>query len=175
MMYSKTCLKQPLIEKTKNWFLRPIIAECRPNVLQNALLEHSAILSIFIKLPFVFNIFLSIFEWPLKTGFTVLLSLKVVLFLANSADLDEMQHYAAFHLGLHCLPKYLFDLILYVPSTIFQLCQDGSSWVEPVLSKDKCVLLKDTTVTPVRIEPVTPRSRVKHSTTQPLCSPKVPV
>ena len=26
---------------------------------------------------------------------------------ANSADPDEMQHYAAFHLGLHCLPKYL--------------------------------------------------------------------
>ena len=30
-------------------------------------------------------------------------------------------------------------------STIFQLCRDGSSWVEPVLSQDKCVLLKDTT------------------------------
>ena len=30
------------------------------------------------------------------------------LILANSADPDEMQHYAAFHLGLHCLPKYLF-------------------------------------------------------------------
>ena len=29
---------------------------------------------------------------------------------------------------------FLFDLILYVPSTIFQLCRDGSSWVEPVLS-----------------------------------------
>ena len=28
----------------------------------------------------------------------------------------------------------LFDLILYVPSTIFQLNGDGSSWVEPVLS-----------------------------------------
>ena len=27
-----------------------------------------------------------------------------------------------------------FDLILYVPSTIFQLNRDGSSWVEPVLS-----------------------------------------
>ena len=27
-----------------------------------------------------------------------------------------------------------FDLILYVPSTIFQLYRDGSSWVEPVLS-----------------------------------------
>ena len=31
-------------------------------------------------------------------------------------------------------------------STIFQLCWDGPSWVEPVLSKDICVLLKDTTV-----------------------------
>ena len=28
--------------------------------------------------------------------------------LANSADPDEMQHYAAFHLGLHYLPEYLF-------------------------------------------------------------------
>ena len=28
----------------------------------------------------------------------------------------------------------LFNLILYVPSTIFQLNRDWSSWVEPVLS-----------------------------------------
>ena len=28
----------------------------------------------------------------------------------------------------------LFNLILYVHSTIFQLNRDGSSWVEPVLS-----------------------------------------
>ena len=28
----------------------------------------------------------------------------------------------------------LFDLILNVPSTIFQLNRDGSSWVEPILS-----------------------------------------
>ena len=28
----------------------------------------------------------------------------------------------------------LFDLILYIQSTIFQLDRDGSSWVEPVLS-----------------------------------------
>ena len=34
--------------------------------------EHSAVLSTFIKLPFVIKIFvLSIFEWPLRTGFTV--------------------------------------------------------------------------------------------------------
>ena len=45
----------------------------------------------------------------------------------------------------------LINLILYVPSTIFQLNGDGSSWVEPVLSSDKCVLLKDNnTVTSVR-------------------------
>ena len=30
------------------------------------------------------------------------------LFDLNSEDPDEMQHYAAFHLGLHCLQKYLF-------------------------------------------------------------------
>ena len=29
-------------------------------------------------------------------------------------------------------------------STIFQLCRDGSFWVEPVLSSDQYVLLKDT-------------------------------
>ena len=36
----------------------------------------------------------------------VFLSVKGLLMLANSADLYEMQHYAAFHLGLHCLPTY---------------------------------------------------------------------
>ena len=40
--------------------------------MQNAPREHSAILSTFIKLPVVLNAFaLSIFQWPLKTGFTV--------------------------------------------------------------------------------------------------------
>ena len=28
--------------------------------------------------------------------------------LGNSADPNEIPHYVAFHLGLHCLPKYLF-------------------------------------------------------------------
>ena len=40
--------------------------------IKNAPREHSAILSTFIKLPFVFKTFvLSIFEWPFYTGFTV--------------------------------------------------------------------------------------------------------
>ena len=65
----------------------------------------------------------------------------------------------------------LFNLILYVPSTIFQLNRDGSSWVEPVLSQDKCVLLKDHNAgTPVRLEPGGPLSRVKHSSPEPLRS-----
>ena len=53
-----------------NLFSRPIIAQCRSKVLQNA----SAILSTFIKLPFAIKTFvLSSFEWPLKSGFTVLM------------------------------------------------------------------------------------------------------
>ena len=35
-------------------------------------------------------------------------SMKIVFILANSADPDEMPPYAAFHLGLYCLPNYLF-------------------------------------------------------------------
>ena len=39
--------------------------------------EHSAILTTFIKLPFVFKtLVLSIYEWPLKTGFTVLVNIE---------------------------------------------------------------------------------------------------
>ena len=36
------------------------------------------------------------------------MSLKIVFISANSADPDEMLPYAAFHLGLHCLQKYMF-------------------------------------------------------------------
>ena len=38
----------------------------------------------------------------------VFLPLKINFIIANSAETDEMPHYVAFHLGLHCLPKYLF-------------------------------------------------------------------
>ena len=38
----------------------------------------------------------------------VLFCLKILLTFTNSVDLDEMQHYAAFHLGLHCLQRYWF-------------------------------------------------------------------
>ena len=38
----------------------------------------------------------------------VFLSLKIVFVKANSIDPDEMPCYAAFHLGLHHLSKYLY-------------------------------------------------------------------
>ena len=31
--------------------------------------------------------------------------MKIFFTFTNSVDPDEMQHYAAFHLGLHCLQK----------------------------------------------------------------------
>ena len=43
-------------------------------------------------------------------NYDVFLSLRIVLTSAKSVELDEMPHYAAFHHGLHCLPKYLFRL-----------------------------------------------------------------
>ena len=33
------------------------------------------------------------------------MKINFVFIFANSAETDEMPHYAAFHLGLHCLPK----------------------------------------------------------------------
>ena len=36
------------------------------------------------------------------------MSLKIVFISAISADPDEMTPYEAFHLGLHCLPKYMW-------------------------------------------------------------------
>ena len=41
-------------------------------------------------------------------NYDVFLSRKVVLTLANGADPDEVQHYAAFYLGLHGLLNYPF-------------------------------------------------------------------
>ena len=51
-------------------------------------------------------------------------------FSINSAMLNTEKHIPHAWIQFVCL----FDLILYVPSTIFQLNRDGSSWVKPVLS-----------------------------------------
>ena len=60
------------LTKTKKWFSRQIIAQCWSKYCRMRQGEHSAILSTFIKLLFLIKIVvLSTFEWPLKTGLTV--------------------------------------------------------------------------------------------------------
>ena len=39
----------------------------------------------------------------------VFMSQRIGFTLTNSVDPDEMQHYAASHLSLHCLSKYQFS------------------------------------------------------------------
>ena len=62
--------------------------------------EHSAILSTFIKLPFIIKILilLSFFEWPLKTGFTVcptvpspqsLQPFTAYIYIVKGVEIDE--------------------------------------------------------------------------------------
>ena len=54
-------------------------------------MEHSAILSTFIKLPFIIKTFvLSIFEWLLKTGFTVQLCNKSIFFQELRKSMRKM-------------------------------------------------------------------------------------
>ena len=62
-------------------------------------------------------------------NYDILLTLKIVLFLANSTDPDEMQHDASFYLHLHCLPKYLFRGFQYTKKIIFFKETPTSPWV----------------------------------------------
>ena len=50
----------------------------------------------------------SILYIELKFQKNIFISLKIDFVLANSADPDEMQHHAAFYLGLHCLHNAAF-------------------------------------------------------------------
>ena len=51
--------------------------------------------------------------------------------LANSGDSDEMPQNAAFHLGLHCLPKYLCSRAVEIP------CPTCSTWSHFIQDKLK--------------------------------------
>ena len=74
-VYSKTCVKRPLSKRPKNGFQDRLSLNAGQKYCR---MLHSAILLTFIKLPFVNEIFvLSIFEWPLKTCFTVLLNFSI--------------------------------------------------------------------------------------------------
>ena len=67
-------------------------------------------------------------------------SLPKILCLPTPLEDIKMSYYVIFGVSVDIFDKEkilkicLFDLILYVPSTIFQINRDWSSWVEPVLS-----------------------------------------
>ena len=65
-MYSKACLKPPLIKKIKIGFQNQLLLNAGQKYCRMLQGEHSAILLTFIKLPFVNKIFVLS-----KTGFTV--------------------------------------------------------------------------------------------------------
>ena len=73
LQYSKTCVKGQLSKRPQIGFQNQLSLNAGQKYCRMLPLEHSAILWTFIKLPFVIKSFvLSVFEWPLKTGFTVL-------------------------------------------------------------------------------------------------------
>ena len=80
--------------------------------------EHSAILSTFIRLPFIIKIFiLSIFEWPFYKGFTIRLSVlsQVIIQLCVKVKIGERISKTAAYLLLkhHVLVLTLLPLWQY--------------------------------------------------------------
>ena len=72
LQYSITCVNRPLSERPQISFQDQLSLNAGQKYCRKLQGEHSAILSTFIKLPFGIKIFvLSIFEWPLYTGFTI--------------------------------------------------------------------------------------------------------
>ena len=70
--YSKNCVKWPLSKRQKIGFQDQFLLNAGQKYCRMLQGEHSAMLSTFIKLPFVIKFFvLSIFEWSVYTGFTV--------------------------------------------------------------------------------------------------------
>ena len=55
---------------------------------------------------------------------------KIVLFLANIVDPAEMQHYAAFHLGLHCLLTYRLGVSGIQRVNLDKVCNEENKIVE---------------------------------------------
>ena len=71
-LYSKICVKRPLSKRSKIGFQEQLLRNAGQNYCRLHQGEHSAILSTFIKLPFVIKVFVLVyFEWPFYTGFTI--------------------------------------------------------------------------------------------------------
>ena len=88
--------------------------------------------------------------------------------LVHSNDVKKYTCMSYVECGLS--EEHLYCLFDLGQSTVFQSCRSGSFWVQPVLSKDQCVLLKHNSLMPVRLVPATPQSPDNHSTTESLRS-----
>ena len=62
-----------------------------------------------IKLGIVYCIIQGVTDYNFQINSSF--SLKIVFILANSVDHDEMLHYAAFYLGVHCLQLEIMQII----------------------------------------------------------------
>ena len=106
--YIKTWLKRPLKKKTKTGFQGRFLLHGDKKYCRMLQREHSAILLTFIKLQFVIKIFvLSVFEWPLKTGFTVLTFILFVLFNIHKYLTMKMTDICAEQLGQSLVPNQI--------------------------------------------------------------------
>ena len=80
-----------------------------------------------------YKLALRLYCWiSFDTVFSCMYYLVHIFLLSPFHTLSTISNWSPsiFYVSFVCL----FDLILYVPSTIFQFIRDGSSWVEPVLS-----------------------------------------
>ena len=67
------------------------------------------------KLGIVHCTYLGVSGYNLKK-ILIFFCLYIFFTFTNSVDPDEMQHYAAFHLGLHCSRKYLSHTLIPFPA-----------------------------------------------------------
>ena len=85
--YSKTCAKRPLSKRPKIVFQDQLSLNAGQKYCGMLQGEHSAILSTFIKLPFVIKIYvLSTFEWP----FTQVILYAYTVKKLNNLDSDSL-------------------------------------------------------------------------------------
>ena len=87
----KPMQKRPFSKRSKIGFQGQLSLNAGKNDCRILEVEHSAILSTFIKLPIVIKIFvLSIFEWPFYTRFTVGVTLNASYNAHNDKMIDNV-------------------------------------------------------------------------------------
>ena len=70
----------------------------------------------------------------------VSLLLKIRFVVANIVDPDEMLHYAAFHLGLHCLLMYIFRSLQYAQGGAQCLSRASNTSLSLTAGRNHCVV-----------------------------------